>query len=165
MNIRDGRRLNVCGNELRLLNVGGYVDLGREVVVVKVFGRDEVGHIDLVYFVFSQESAAGKAFARNFRRLRDVHKRLRIALFDNVFDTIDLLFGCYAKYDVVFLARVITDGFGYRYASMEFYGELVGDGVRLVGDNGEYKRGHQARFHYVAHFGLSVKRYKREENG
>ena len=92
----DGRRLNVCGNELRLLNVGIYVDLGREVVVVEMFGGYKVGHIDIFDFVLFQKFTAGKSLARNFRRLRDVHKRLRIALFDDVFDTIDLLLGRYA---------------------------------------------------------------------
>ena len=130
-----------------------------------MFGRNDVRHIDFFDFAFLQKSAAREAFARNFACLRYVHKRLRVARFDDVFDAVDLLFGRYANDYVVFLASVVADGFGYRDASMKLYGKFVRDCVRFVRDDCEHERREQARFHHIANFGLREQRYEREQNG
>ena len=120
-----------------------------------MFGRNDIRHVDFFDFAFLEKFAASEAFARNFARLRYVHKRLRIARFDYVFDFVDLLFGSHADDNIVFLARVISDRFGDCYASMQLYGKFVRDCVRFVRDDGEYQRREQTRFNHIANFGLS----------
>ena len=130
-----------------------------------MLGRNDVRHIYLFHFAFLQNSTAREAFARNFARLRYVHKGLRVARFDDIFDAVYLLFGRYANDYVVFLARVVADGFGYGDASVKLYGKFVRDCVRLVRDDGEHERREQARFNHIANFGLREQRYEREQNG
>ena len=115
-----------------------------------MLGGNDVGHIDFFHFAVFENSAAREAFAGNFACLSDVHKRLRIARFDDVFDAVDLVFGSDADDDVVFLAGVVTDGFGDGDASMELNGQLVRDCVRLVRDDCENQGREQARFDDVA---------------
>ena len=124
-------------------------------VVVEMFGGDDVRHIDFFDFAFLQKSAAREAFARYFACLHYVHKCLRIARFDDVFDSVDLFFGRYANDYAMFLARVVADGFGYGDASVKLYGKFVRDCVRFVRDDGEYQRREQTRFNHIANFGLS----------
>ena len=110
-----------------------------------MLGGNDVGHIDLFNLSVSEQFAAREAFAGNLACLGDVHKRLRIAGGDDIFDAVYLFFGSDADDDVVFLAGVVTDGFGDGDASMELNGQLVRDCIRFVRDDCENQRRHQAR--------------------